>query len=334
MKYYHYLTLIILVLVTAGCPDSTVETDNPIATNPQKFDITWTQLTNMPNPQGWGGLNACILNNKIYVVGGFSDQAIVGDVSVYDPATDTWERKSPLNTARWGHTSNVVNGKIYVMGGCSGASGKALKSIEVYDPEKDLWELSGEMALGRIGAGSAVVDGKIYMVAGCDAEPPEQAFNNVDCYDTDNKEWQICEVLPVATSYLSATALNGKIYAFGGTDGLNNDGLPSIFEYDISKNNWIQKTDLKTERWGHSTCGNGELIFCIGGVSDGTSAALKKVEVYSPSKDSVYKATDMVFQRMVLATCAYNDRIYTFGGALNYPSYLRIAVTEVGELNK
>lgn len=35
----------------------------------------------------------------------------------YDPATDTWERKTDLSIARYDLSTSVVNGKIYAIGG-------------------------------------------------------------------------------------------------------------------------------------------------------------------------------------------------------------------------
>ena len=61
---------------------------------------------------------------------------------VYDPTTDTWETKESMPTPRSDLRANVVNGKIYLIGGHDpnvhfkpGAS----THNEVYDPATDSW---------------------------------------------------------------------------------------------------------------------------------------------------------------------------------------------------
>ena len=57
---------------------------------------------------------------------------------MYDPATNTWTNKSPMNVARNHAFAGVVNGKIYVIGGRLGAAHVTASSntdvVEEYDP--------------------------------------------------------------------------------------------------------------------------------------------------------------------------------------------------------
>jgi hypothetical protein len=61
-------------------------------------------------------------------------------VEEYDPATDTWTKKSDMPTARFALTSSAVNGKIYAIGGVEAWAGvnllgKLLSTVEEYTPE-------------------------------------------------------------------------------------------------------------------------------------------------------------------------------------------------------
>ncbi len=62
-------------------------------------------------------------------------------MEVYDPATDTWESKTPMPAARSDVAVEAVNGKIYVFGGSkrTGTYWAGLKTVEEYDPVRDLW---------------------------------------------------------------------------------------------------------------------------------------------------------------------------------------------------
>ena len=72
----------------------------------------------MPTPRF--NFGTCVVDGKVFVIGGDVDK--YGDISIptvemYDPATDTWERKADMPTARAGVSTVVVDGKIYAIGG-------------------------------------------------------------------------------------------------------------------------------------------------------------------------------------------------------------------------
>ena len=53
-------------------------------------------------------------------------------IEVYDPATDRWTQESDMLIGRSGHTTEVVDGQIYILGGIAVGKG-LLTSVEVYD---------------------------------------------------------------------------------------------------------------------------------------------------------------------------------------------------------
>jgi N-acetylneuraminic acid mutarotase len=75
----------------------------------------WTEKTDMPTPR-WG-LSTCVVNNKIYAIGGNKGNAALSAVEIYDPATDKWAKETDMPTARYDLSASVVNGKIYAIGG-------------------------------------------------------------------------------------------------------------------------------------------------------------------------------------------------------------------------
>lgn len=59
-----------------------------------------------------------VVDNKIYVIGGFDQTTLFNVVEEYDPATDTWRNGfAPMPTTRYGMRGIEVKGVIYVMGG-------------------------------------------------------------------------------------------------------------------------------------------------------------------------------------------------------------------------
>ena len=125
------------IYAIGGSYDSLGETEEyDPATN------TWTKKTSMPTPRMWVGI--AVVENKIYAIGGdsgnwTSDITPTNVNEVYDPATDTWETLTPMPTKRMAVSANVVDGKIYVIGGGQRAPNTNFDVNEVYDIETDTW---------------------------------------------------------------------------------------------------------------------------------------------------------------------------------------------------
>ena len=91
----------------------------------------------MPTPRD--SLSTCTVNGKIYAIGGatFDPEVktlILSTVEKYDPETDSWERVADIPTPRWSLCTNVVNGRIYAMGG-DRSIGATTSTLEEFTPE-------------------------------------------------------------------------------------------------------------------------------------------------------------------------------------------------------
>ena len=104
---------------------------------------TWTTKTGMPTARF--GLSSCVVDRKIYAIGGGSTGGIITVVEEYDPATDTWMRKADMPTGRAFFSASVVNGKIYAIGGLAAPGGAGLRTVEEYDPATDTWTRKSDM---------------------------------------------------------------------------------------------------------------------------------------------------------------------------------------------
>lgn len=90
----------------------------------------WTKSV-LPFSVAWSA--ACVLDNMLYLVEGYS---IPKRIMAYDPVTNIWRSVTDTYTTRWEHTANVVNGKIYVIGGylSSSTTNQPTGSVQEYDP--------------------------------------------------------------------------------------------------------------------------------------------------------------------------------------------------------
>lgn len=186
-------------------PTAWVPIDNAWEYDPA--NDTWKALAPLPTKRG--SPTAATVNGKIYVIGGATTNEgaketgihparphrVVGTNEVYDPATNTWETRSPMPTARNHVAVGVVNGKIYVIGGRlgSGFIGRAANTdtVEGYDPATDQWSATlNRMPTPRSALAYGTYKGKIYVAGGeLQTAYMAAAFRAVEAYDPATNSW-------------------------------------------------------------------------------------------------------------------------------------------------
>ncbi|MBN1245347.1 hypothetical protein JXA31_07110 [Candidatus Bathyarchaeota archaeon] len=242
---------------------------------------TWTTKASMPTPRR--DFAIAVHKNKIYCISGESSYdpeglgGIYSEVNeVYDPATDTWETKASIPTPRFGMCANVVDGKIYVIGGghhsvyppnvCSDKN-------EVYDPETDMWSEKTPLPTAVRFAASATVDGKIYILGG-------QAglflggwhdFNQV--YDVKNDVWSTAASVPVGFDAASAGATTGvfapkRIYVFGGFTESSYTPRNLTQVYDPENNVWSTGASMPNPQARFDVAVVNDELYAIGSAND------------------------------------------------------------------
>jgi N-acetylneuraminic acid mutarotase len=146
---------------------------NAVALSPAPVEVynpttdKWEKKKNLPTPRF--ELDAGVVRERIYVVGGARDNATVLDaVEEYDPPTDSWVAKAHMPTARYLHTISVWGDKIFAIGGGVPTPGwwNILLTVEGYDPQTDSWEKKTDMPTPRTDLSSGAVDGKVYVFGG------------------------------------------------------------------------------------------------------------------------------------------------------------------------
>ncbi len=166
----------------------------------EQYDPTidrWEDRAKCPTEKYFGG--ACVLDDKIYIVGGMLGEnglgaKIVNTVDVYDPMLDKWSKVSNLSRARAILSVCALNGKIYAIGGVEGDSRRSMKSsayVEIYDPVSDKWLKGTEMPTPRAGLGICSINDKIYVIGGGDianGEPPMKWANVFSLVEEYNPE--------------------------------------------------------------------------------------------------------------------------------------------------
>lgn len=172
----------------------------------------WTKKADMPTPRFF--LNTAVVDGKVYALGGrtfnYPPPYCLSIVEMYDPATDTWTAKTDMRNARSDFAAEVVDGKIYVMGGVPDNT-----SVEVYDPQTDTWTEMDDMPYGKAEHGSGVIDGEIFLFGGLPSE--EESGGPTWKFDPGTGIWQDIEAdLPIFMAGFASGAVGQCLYTIGG----------------------------------------------------------------------------------------------------------------------
>jgi len=131
----------------------------------------WTVLPDMPTQRNH--LAADAIGGKLYVAGGRFGGGVgsemTGILEVYDPATNTWERRASMPTTRGGVNGVAANGCLYTFGGEGNDDHVfgVFEDNEVYNPVTDTWHVLEPLPIRVHGAnGLAVIDNWIHLPGG------------------------------------------------------------------------------------------------------------------------------------------------------------------------
>jgi N-acetylneuraminic acid mutarotase len=175
---------------------------------------TWSSKTSMPT--GRQRAASVVLNGLIYVLGGLnmgmSSGWVLSIVEAYDPVSNTWTSKASMPIARSQFTAQVVNGKIYVMGGES-------PIVCEYNPTTDSWAYKSDMPFYRENLTSAKYDNKIYVVGGYSSTYPYSKLLQV--YDPTTDTWSLKSYMLTDRWGCNAITVLNNIYVIGGVNTWN-----------------------------------------------------------------------------------------------------------------
>jgi N-acetylneuraminic acid mutarotase len=175
----------------------------------------WRDLSFMPTVASHAG--AAVLNDKIYLVGGFVANVHVGAVArvfEYDPAADSWRAVAPLAAPRGSAGVVALNGKIHAIGGRDPAL-NVVATHEIYDPATDSWSYAAPLPVGRDHLGIAVIDGLIHVFGGRTGASVALVGNH-DVYDPATDVWTSAAPLLTPRSAGVGLAMDGRIIYAGG----------------------------------------------------------------------------------------------------------------------
>jgi N-acetylneuraminic acid mutarotase len=321
----------------------------------------WTRKADMPTQRS--GFTTCIVNGKIFAIGGYVDglgELSLSTVEVYDTKTDTWERKADMPTARTDAATSVVNGKIYAIGGTvlnrfefdvlvNGQIRRIPKwkaadipTVEMYDPDTDTWTQKADMPTPR-NTSTCVVDGKIYAIGGTSTKIKSFRLDTVEVYDPTTDTWAKAKNMNRARAGAAVSVVDGEIYVMGGT-GLpliiNHPGpfLSSMEAYNPQKNRWREIGDMPTAKSSHTASVINGKIYVMGGSfrNQGQDTKnFKTIEIHHPRTGRWTQKPDMPVAKAGHKAEVINGNIYIIDGpAHNNTPFATVEVYDTGEFHQ
>ena len=195
---------------------------------------SWRALAPMPGRR----LAAAAVESggKIYVMGGVTaypgleDQSLGGEDphrvldtnQMYDPATNSWQTRQTMPTARNHMFVGAVGGKIYVIGGRVGsmsvASGSTTDLVEEYDTAADRWgAVKLRMPTPRDGGTVGVYQGRIYVAGGQSITAINNSVSRaLEAYDPATNSWTSLPNLPQARHGQGGWVIGNRFHVVSG----------------------------------------------------------------------------------------------------------------------
>jgi N-acetylneuraminic acid mutarotase len=181
----------------------------------------WSQLASPP--VGREAPAAVFIDGKIYVTNG--SQTIsnpLAELDIYNIKTGEWSTGKPNpNPTRIGSAGAVVNGKMYVVGGCLDGYCHGVNTVQVYDPGTGSWSSAAPYPQGVTFAACGGIKGKLYCAGGDDPQGP--AYKTGYVYDPSSNSWSPIADLPMESGVRGAlyAVANGQLLLSGGVVGGN-----------------------------------------------------------------------------------------------------------------
>lgn len=251
---------------------------------------------------------------------------LLGCTSVYAPTSDPiasdsvseiakdWSVIAPLGIPRTAVAVEVLEGKIYVIGGLDNL-GRSSSKVEVYDPLTKKWDEASPLPKALHHAASATISrsvgDRLYVFGGFEgrrSKPSNSAYE----YNAQLDSWIARTSIPVARGALAASEFGDLVYVFGGVDG---DSVSSRIDvYDPSSDSWSVGPQMRTPRSHFSVVTLRSLMYVIGGKGLNGGASLGLIEILDPVTGGWATTQDLDIPRSNMGALAIFGRLYVAGG--------------------
>ena len=235
--------------------------------------------------------------------------------------TERYARRPALNS---GHAAEVVDGKLYLLGGY----GRSATLVQVFDPLSNQWSYGPDMPFQAGASASAVIGGHIYVVGGTVGDT---VTGSAAKFDPRRGIWSSIAAMPVPRSHAGYGTDGVKLYVFGGrgpTGGAAAQGADDVLVYDPVTNTWTgsRTGPLSPAPLPQGRRGLGKAVFTggkfwvFGGEAldapDATrDGILDRIDIYDPVVNRWASGPKLPTARHGILAVLHDGYIYLLGGA-------------------
>ncbi len=241
---------------------------------------TWSLVTHLPN--GYPAVSnpsVAVYDDELYVLGGSTSplSGAVTNAAKFNPRTSSWINLSPLPAPRAGASAQVIQGRLYLVGGMD--QGISHGELFIYDIATDTWTTGSPLTPPRDSAMTAVLGNALYLFGGSSRSTPLGDATTLDTamvYTPATDSWSALPSMPTGRHSGVAIATETRIVVFGGEA---NGSLGTTELFDPALGVWDTLAEMPTGRHGVSAARIGNAIYAAGGGSDQGGAFTSVVEV-------------------------------------------------------
>jgi len=274
-----------------------------------------------------------VLDGRIIVAGGVLSQApgFTDHVEAYDVKAGRWTALAPLPEGRHHIALAEAGGKIYGIGGFSGAipDWRAHATVFVYDAQANRWSAGPSLPQPRAEGVVATVKEKIYFIGGRVPTSPQAAHINehadtarAEVLDTRAKRWERIPDAPSARNSAAAAVIDNKIYVVGGRQMVEQaDGrkrpvnVATLEVYDPAARRWEVKAPMPLAQGGLAAAAHDGKLYAFGGEQFvPTAKVFPDAWVYDPRTDRWSALPAMPTPRHGHGAAVVGNRIFSIGG--------------------
>jgi DNA-binding CsgD family transcriptional regulator len=175
----------------------------------------WKELA--PMSVARANMAVTVYDNKIYVIGGETEEGVTGLTEVYDIATDTWARLPDKPTPVTNAKAVVVGGKIYVIGSLD--VDKAVIEFSSFEPQSGIWDNLTTISSQYENNVPVAFEGKIFSFS---YSPVGMKPGCIYTYDPDYGKWNVLTTFSQNIQINSVIVDNQNLILVSNTDGVNN----------------------------------------------------------------------------------------------------------------
>lgn len=202
----------------------------------------WLPKENCPTTTGQ--MASCVLNDKLYVFGGYlfpkrTPTDVLRKVYMFEPSTDSWDSVASMPHTHIEGNAVALNGKIYVIGGIKAylQADHIEGKLDMYDPGTDTWTEMEDMPVPVSRHVSISHNNKIYVFGGETEDYIWGTYGGSDLiqeYNPETNTWQKMEEgMPFNRSGSKGQKVGDYFYLIGGEDG-EGHRLKEVWRFDLS----------------------------------------------------------------------------------------------------